>query len=117
MNLHSFEEALVYGLRFFMAPKRMGEVRGIPTAWAAPPLNEEIASAEVMPPVWADPKGDIRGWSVEPLHPSASIVAQRDAEFYALLALVDALRLGGNRERELAKRELHRLLAPQEEHE
>lgn len=115
LNLHSFEEAVIYGMRFFFAPKRIGEGRGIPTAWAAPPLSAEIASGEALPPVWPDPKGNARGWSVEPLHPSASIVAQRDPEFYALLALVDAIRLGGNRERELAKKELHLRFAPQME--
>jgi hypothetical protein len=110
MNLRSLEEALVHGVKYFMAPKRGGEVRGTPTAWAAPPLNADIASSDALPPVWPDPMGETRGLSVEPLHPSAPKVALGDPSFYAVLALVDALRLGGNRERDLAQKELHRIL-------
>lgn len=110
INLRSLEEALVYGARYFMAPKRGGEARGTPTAWAAPPLDAAIASSDPLPPVWPDPMGKTRGLSVEPLHPSAPKFALRDPDFYALLALVDALRMGDNRERNLAQKELHRLL-------
>lgn len=113
MNLRSFEEALVHGVRYFMAPKRGGEVRGVPTAWAAPPLNTEIASSDALSPVWPYPMGEARGLSVEPLHPSAPKVALRDPSFYAVLALVDSLRLGDNRERSLGQKELHRLFTMQ----
>ncbi len=113
MNLRSLEEALVHGAKYFMAPKRSGEVRGTPTAWAAPPLNAEITSSDALPPVWPDPMGETRGLSIEPLHPSAAKVARRDPKFYAVLALVDALRLGENRERNLAQKELHRLFSAQ----
>lgn len=109
LNLRSLEEALIHGLRYFMSPERGGEIRGIPTAWAAPPLNAEISTGEALPPVWPDPAGQIRGLAVEPLHPSAPRVAGRDPLFYAVLALADALRLGGNRERNLAQKALHRL--------
>lgn len=109
MNLRFLEEALVHGVRYFMAPTRGGEVRGTPTAWAAPPLDAEIASSE-LPPVWPNPMGETRGLSVEPLHPSAPKVASQDPDFYVVLALVDALRLGDTRERDLARKELHRRL-------
>ena len=51
--------------------------------------------------------GEIRGLSIEPLHPSAPRAASRDPRFYELLALVDVLRLGGPREKALAEKELH----------
>jgi DNA-binding Lrp family transcriptional regulator len=110
VNVRPLEDALVHGARYFLAPKKGGEVRGTPTAWAAPPLADEIASSEALPPVWPDQIGEVRGLSVEPLHPSAPRAAKRDPDFYALLALVDALRLGGPRETALAKKELHRRL-------
>jgi hypothetical protein len=110
MNMRALEEALVHGAKYFLAPKRGGEVRGTPTAWAAPPLSEQIASSDPLPPVWPDPFGETRGFAVEPLHPSASKAAPREPQFYALLALADALRLGDNRERHLAQKELHRIL-------
>lgn len=115
VNLRALEEALVYGAKYFMAPERGGEVRGTPTAWAAPPLNAQLASSEPLPPVWANPLGGTRGLSVEPLHPSAPKVALRDPDFYAVLALVDALRLGDARERNLAQKELHRLFETKDE--
>lgn len=110
VNVRSLEDALVHGARYFLAPKRGGEVRGTRTAWAAPPLVDEIVTAEALPPVWPDPKGDARGLAVEPLHSSASRAAMHDPAFYELLALVDVLRLGGARERALAEKELHRRL-------
>ena len=115
MNLRSLEEALVHGSRYFLAPEQGGESRGTLTAWAAPPLDAEIASSDSLPPVWPHPLGETRGVSVEPLHPSAPKVALRDPDFYAVLALVDALRLGDNRERDLAGKELHRIFTAQNE--
>ncbi len=108
VNVQALEDALVHGARYFLAPKKGGEVRGMPTAWAAPPLVDEIVSSEALPPVWPDPMGEFRGLSVEPLHPSAPQAAGRDRKFYELLALVDVLRLGGPREKALAVKELHR---------
>ncbi|RYG41145.1 hypothetical protein EON79_21325 [bacterium] len=106
INARTLQEALVHGARYFLAPKKGGEVRGVPTAWAAPPLLGEIFSASVLPYVWPDPEGEVRGLSVEPLHPSAPKAARRDPAFYELLALVDTLRLGGVRERALAEKAL-----------
>jgi hypothetical protein len=104
----SLEEALVHGARFFLRPDQGGEVRGLATASAAPPLNDLIASQAIMLPVWPDPQGDVRGLAVEPLHPNVPRAARKDPRLYELLALVDALRIGGPRERVLAAEELHR---------
>ena len=52
VNGRHLEDALVHGARFFLAPKKGGEVRGMPTAWAAQPLAGEIVSSEALPPVW-----------------------------------------------------------------
>lgn len=114
-NSRALTDALVHGARYFLAPKRGGEVRGVPTAWAAPPLDNQLVSGEALPPVWPDPEGIIRGLSVEPLHPSAPQAARRNAAFYELLALVDVLRIGGTRERSLAEKELSRLLSSREQ--
>ncbi len=108
VNTPALEGALVHGARYFLAPKRGGEVRGIPTAWAAPPLVDEIVSLDALPPVWPDPMGETRGLFIEPLHPSAPQAALRDRKYYELLAIVDALRIGGPRERVLAATQLHR---------
>jgi hypothetical protein len=103
------EEYLIHGIRYAFPGKRGPVTRGIPTAHAAPPLAGQIASDD-LPPVWPDPAGTTRGTAVEPLHSSAPRAAKASPELYELLALVDALRLGRARERDLATRELKQRL-------
>lgn len=110
VNAKHLEEALVHGARFFLAPNRGGDVRGMPTAWAAPPLVNEVATNEPLPPVWPDPTGEARGLSVEPLHPNVPKAAKLDAELYELLALLDVMRIGGAREIPLAQKALYERL-------
>ena len=64
-----------------------------------------------MPPVWPDPDGEVRGESLAPLHKSVPYAAKNDAQLYALLALVDAIRGGSARERDAARKELERRLS------
>ena len=88
-------------------PGRVG--RGVPTAYAAPPISQQI-HANDLPPVWADPEGTVKGYFVEPLYPSVTSAIKKDQALYELLALVDTLRIGRARERKLAEEELtHRL--------
>jgi hypothetical protein len=57
-----------------------------------------------------DTEGPVRGYSFAPLHKNVPLAALEDARFYELLALVDALRDGRARERDLAGRELKKRL-------
>ena len=51
-NLSALEEFLLHGVRYAF-PAEHGEVtRGVPTSFAAPPLKNEIASSDELPPVW-----------------------------------------------------------------
>ena len=50
----------------------------------------------------------MKGRAIEPLRGGAPIAVQLDKELYALLALVDVLRVGRAREREYAEVELQR---------
>lgn len=110
VSVKQLEGALVQGARYFLAPKRGGEVRGMPTAWAGVPLVNEIASSDPLPPVWPDPMGEIRGLSVEPLHPNVPKAARIDPKLHELLTLLDTLRIGGPRESKLAEKALHERL-------
>lgn len=95
---------LEHGLKY-VYPQQSGPiVRGIPTAHAAPPLNEIIVSDE--PYVWPSGKGKVRGQSITPLYPSVVDAVQKDEKLYELLALVDAIRVGRAREKEIAINEL-----------
>jgi len=105
-NLHAAEEFLTHGVRYAF-PARRGEVtRGVPTGYAAEPLNREIVPGEDPPPVWPHPEGPTRGVALEPLYRTVPSVALRDPALYEVLALIDALRDGRARERKLAERYL-----------
>lgn len=92
------------GIRYVFPQHPGAVVRGIPTSHSAPPLNQEIQSTEHY--VWPSSKGSVRGHSIIPLYPSVPEAALNDVKLYELLALVDALRVGRAREKELAIKEL-----------
>jgi DNA-binding transcriptional MocR family regulator len=102
-NCGRAEELLVHGLRYVFPPVRGGETRGVPTAWAAPPLQDKLADPGELPPVWPDPLGSVRGIALEPLHDSAPGISRRDPALTELLALTDGLRLGDARVRGVAE--------------
>jgi hypothetical protein len=98
-------EFIEHGLRYVF-PATLGATRlGIPTAHSGPVLAAFIDAGD-EPYVWPSREGTVRGRSVEPLLPKMDQVARRSPELYASLSLVDALRVGRARERELASREL-----------
>ena len=87
-------DALIAHALPFVAPGSLGApVRGIPTAWGATPLADEVAGG-VDAPVWPDRRGTARGPALTPLHECALALAREDREMYEALALVDALRVG-----------------------
>lgn len=89
-----------YGIAYAF-PQQPGVVqRGIATAHSAPPLSEDILSDETY--VWPSAKGDKRGHSILPLYPAVVQAVQLDSQLYELLALIDAVRVGRARERNLA---------------
>jgi hypothetical protein len=106
VQLAQADEFFAHALQYLFPPRFGGESRGVPTAWAAPPLEDELASAEGPPPVWPHPEGGSRGIALDPLHEAVPALASRDAELYERLALVDALRIGDARIRSLALDEL-----------
>lgn len=97
-------ELLQFGIRYVFPQQPGAIVRGIATAHAAPPLNVIIKSEE--PYVWPSAKGNMRGQSILPLYPSVIDAVKKDDKLYELLALVDAIRVGRAREKEMAIKEL-----------
>jgi hypothetical protein len=79
-------------------------VGGVPTAYAAPPLDASIVPSSDPPPVWPHAEGAARGIALIPLYPSAPAAALRSPPLYENLALFDALRMGNARERGLAEK-------------
>jgi hypothetical protein len=106
--LNNIEDFLVHGVRYAFYAEHGPPIRGIPTAHAALPLSQDIAS-DPMPPVWPDVNGTAYGPALVPLLKTAAIATQ-DPRMYQFLALVDALRDGKARERRLAQMYLHKRL-------
>ena len=103
----NLEEFLVHGVKYAYPPQYGALTRGIPTGYAAYPLNEMLVlGANDVPPVWPHPEGEVRGYEFSPLYKSVPSAAIKDKELYALLSIIDAIRDGRARERELANREL-----------
>ena len=106
---HAAEEFVGHAVRY-LHPGGLGAlVRGVPTAWAASPLCDEIASVD-PPPVWPDPHGDVRGQAVEPLDARLPALSRQWPAVAELAALADAIRLGDTRSRAAARRHLHGLI-------
>lgn len=103
-------EFLVHGLRYMIPPVWTGVSRGVPTSYAAAPLNSSIVGSD-LPPVWPYAEGDTRGQGLTPIYASVPQAALGDATVYEWLTLADAIRSGRARERETAIRLLEKRLA------
>lgn len=108
-NLYNF---IIHGLKFVFPAAPGAMTRGIPTAFAAPMLKNLLSSGGNYVYVWPSATGRDIGQAVQPLFKSVPEAAEKDARLYEYLALVDAIRLGNQRETGLAKDRLSdRLLA------
>lgn len=105
VNRHALLELLEHGLRYVFPGTLAGRARGVPTAHSGPALAAEIDQGE-EPIVWPTPKGSMLGQALVPLYDRAVELPARCPSVYAALTLVDALRTGRARERELASRAL-----------
>lgn len=101
-----------HGARYCFPATRGSLTRGMPTGYAAPPLNESIMPGTDPAPVWPHKKGTVRGVALYPLYPSVPDAAQANPPLYELLALFDAVRGGSARERALALDLLNKRLQP-----
>lgn len=100
----SLLEFIQYGLRYVFPQQPGPIVRGVPTAHSASPLKNVIQSSEAY--VWPYGKGNVRGHSIIPLYVSVPEAALKDEKLHELLALVDSIRVGRARERDIAIIEL-----------
>lgn len=109
-HIRNLEEFLIHGLRYVFLPERGDLTRGIPTAHAASPLSRHFRTTGEPPPVWPDPDGKARGVAFSPLYKFAPTAAKSDSKLYELLVIVDAIRAGRAREREIGIKELKQRL-------
>lgn len=98
------EECLISGVKYFFPAHLGAYTRGIATSYAAPVFEKLITLGDDPIPVWPYGEGDQRGLALEPLYRSVpqSLSKYPDQLFYEMLALIDAIRTGKVRERNLA---------------
>lgn len=102
VNSKGLYEFVVYGLKYVFPAQPGPLTRGMVTSFGAPVLKGKLLTAGEHLLVWPDAYGNSMGLSVEPLFKTATLAAESRPEMYALLALVDAIRLGQPRESKLA---------------
>lgn len=112
VNKQGLREFLIYGLKYVYPAQVGNQTRGIPTAHSAEPVRSRIAeSSENL--VWPYYKGTRRGNAVTPLYQTVPRIVGHQQALYEWLVLVDTLRLGRVREREIAIEELDKRLNDQ----
>ena len=111
VNRAAFMELLVHGVRYVF-PAVFGPLaRGVATSIFTSPLSAYFEQgAESLPVVWPHETGEVRGMTLCPLYPSVPLACLKDKRLHQVLALIDALRAGAARERELARSHLAKLL-------
>lgn len=97
----SLYEFIVSGVPYAFPGELGPDIMGVPTAHSAPPLAEHFHTSDVI--VWPSIRGLERGLSLVPLAPRAADFVETNLPLYSMLTLIDALRVGRARERNLAR--------------
>ncbi|MGN5955570.1 hypothetical protein ACP6L2_13240 [Sphingobacterium lactis] len=100
---------LIYGMKYVFPVQPGILARGLPTAHSHPFLQTFISSDQAY--VWPSPSGSILGQAIEPFYANQVKAAQGDDELYRLLALLDVIRVGKLREKNIAEKELKEILS------
>ncbi|MEO7425393.1 MAG: hypothetical protein ABI036_09415 [Fibrobacteria bacterium] len=102
---YALREFINHGVRYSFPIEKGAKARGIPTGMIGAQLQDEFSNSEESDmPVWPSPNGKVRGIGVKPLYKSIPEIAEREEnkDLYAFLSLVDMIRDGRVRERNLA---------------
>lgn len=105
---HLVEFAL-HGARYAFPAQRLPVSPGVPTGRSWPAAARWLPDREGAW-VWPHPNGTAQGQGIEPLHPGVPYAAMQDTALHDMLALFDAMRLGGAGERAHAARRLQSLI-------
>lgn len=110
--IQAAEEFLIHGLKYIFPAKLDAMARGIPTSYAGPSLKKQIIAGNDPIPVWPYGEGKERGVGLKPLYSSVpeAITKNPDPLFYDLLTLIDAIRSGRAREKQIAIQKLSEIL-------
>lgn len=110
--IQACEEFFTHALKYIF-PAKLGELaRGVPTSYSGPSLKKQIVIGSDPIPVWPYGKGEERGVALKPLYSSVpeSVIKHPDPLFYDLLTLIDAIRSGRAREKQIAIQKISKIL-------
>jgi hypothetical protein len=94
-------EFVAHGAKYAFAAEKISMTVGVPTSHSAPVFQGVFAPGS-DDWVWPYALGACKGVGIKPLHPCVPSAALADGQLYAALALLDALRVGRARERNMA---------------
>jgi DNA-binding MarR family transcriptional regulator len=98
----SILEFALHGARYAFPAIQGTLTRGMATSIAGPSLRDHFDQNKALPPVWPDSSGDAYGPSITALHHTVPMASRQDEKLFDVLTLIDALRIGAAREREMA---------------
>lgn len=106
------EEFFIHALKYIFPTKPREISRGIPTSYAGPSLKNQIVAGSDPIPVWPYGEGEARGVALKPLYHSVpeSLTIHPDPLYYDILTLLDAIRSGRAREKQIAIHTLSEIL-------
>lgn len=102
----ALKEFMIFGVPYCF-PAKVGELSvGMPTAYAAKPLSDQISLGNDPIPIWPYALGKTRGIVLEPLHKNLpkALTEYPDNNLHEILILIDALRIGRAREKNIAQK-------------
>lgn len=108
VHRQSFFEFLQYGMPYVFPQSPGPMAKGMATGHSHPYFQNSIISKEVY--VWPEVGGKDYGQSIEPFYPNQVKAAKEDPNLYEALAMLDVIRTGKNRERNIAIERLETLV-------
>lgn len=105
---NAFFEFLQFGMPYVFPQAPGPMTKGMATGHSHNYFKSSIVSNEMY--VWPDPNGKDYGQAIEPLYNNQVKAAKEDSLLYEILAMLDVIRVGKNREKKVAVNYLRKLL-------
>lgn len=105
VNILSFQDFMIYGLKYVYPILPGAIVRGMPASISADPIKRKISQGQDSY-VWPSKDGTHRGQAILPLYRTVPKACEKDSALYEMLVIADTLRMGRVREIEIAIEEL-----------
>lgn len=105
---NAFFEFLQFGMPYVFPQAPGPMTKGMATGHSHKYFKSSIVSNEIY--VWPDPNGKDYGQAIEPLYYNQVKAAKDDNQLYEILAMLDVIRVGKNREKKVAVNYLRKLL-------